>query len=296
MVSSNYRVTQQSLARRTTSNMQETLARLQETQNQISSNRRITKPSDDPVGAATALRLRSDVDRNAQISSNIDDATAWLNTADDTLGMVVTATHQARDLSIQAQNGALSQTERDAIGAQLDQIRATMIGLANTKYSGRAIFAGTANTAAYDTSGNFLGTSNAVERTVAPGEQVQINVTGDAVFGPNGSDLFTNITNLATAVRAGNGVAIDAQVTNLDARTTIVQTRLAEIGARTQRIDAMKSRNDSGAVSLKQQLSGVEDLDLPKALVEMQLRQVAYQAALQSTAKVIQPTLADFLK
>ena len=296
MVSSDYRVTQHTMARRSTSNMQRTLAQLQEVQNQISSNKRITKASDDPVGAASALRLRSDVDRSDQISRNLGDAEAWLNTADDTLGAVVTQIHRARDLAIQSQNGAISQTERDAIGTELDKIRETLLGLANTQYSGRSIFAGTASTAAYDSSGNFLGTSNSVERTVAPGVRVQINVTGDDVFGPSGGDLFANINTLATAVRAGSSSGIDAALTAVDARTTTVQARLAEVGARTRRVETMKDRNDTGAISLKQELSAVEDLDLPKALIEAQLRQVAYQAALQTTAKVIQPTLVDFLR
>ncbi len=296
MVSSDFRVTQHSLAQRTTTNMQTALQRLQEIQDQISSNKSITKASDDPVGAATALRLRSDVDRNAQITRNIDDATSWLNSADDTLNAVVTQVQRAKDLAIQAQNGTLSQTEQDAIATELDSIRQTMIGLGNTQYAGRSIFAGTANTAAYDSSGNFLGTNNAVERSIAPGTRVQINVTGGDVFGPAGADIFANMASLATAVRAGNSASIDAAVTALDGRTTIVQSRLAQIGATTRRVDTMKDRNDTGAITLKQDLSSVEDLDLPKAMMEMQLRQVAYQAALQTTAKVIQPSLLDFLK
>jgi flagellar hook-associated protein 3 FlgL len=276
--------------------MQRTLSQLQDIQNQISANKRITKASDDPVGAASSLRLRSDVDRSDQIDRNLGDAQAWLNTADDTLGEVVTQVQRARDLAIQSQNGALAQTERDAIATELDKIRETMLGLANTQYSGRSIFAGTANTAAYDSSGNFLGTSNAVERTVSPGVRVRINVTGDDVFGPSGADLFANIATLATAVRGGNTNSIDAAVVAIDTRTSTVQARLAEVGARTRRIETMKDRNDSGAISLKQELSSVEDIDLPKALIEAQLRQVAYQAALQTTAKVIQPTLVDFLR
>ncbi len=296
MVSSDYRVTQHTMARRTTSNMQRTLSQLQEVQNQISSNKRITKASDDPVGTASALRLRSDVERSDQIDRNLGDAQAWLNTADDTLGAVVSQIHRVRDLAIQSQNGSIAQTEREAIATELDKIREGLIGLANTQYSGRSIFAGTANTAAYDSSGNFLGTSNAVQRTVAPGVRVQINVTGDDVFGPGGNDLFANITALATAVRAGVSNGTDAALVAVDARTTIVQARLAEIGARTRRVETMKERNDTGVISLKQELSAVEDLDLPKALIEAQLRQVAYQAALQTTAKVIQPSLVDFLR
>lgn len=296
MVSSDYRVTQHSIARRTTSNMQATLARLQEVQEQISANKRITKVSDDPVSAASALKLRSSVDRNTQIDRNIADATAWLNTADDALTGMVTQIHRARDLAIQSQNGALSQTERDAIATELDKIRDTMVGLANAQYAGRSVFAGTANSAAYDSSGNFLGTSAAVERTVAPGVRVQVNVAGDVAFGTAGSDIFTAVNNIATAVRAGNSNNIDAALTNLDTRTTNLQSSIAEIGARTRRIDTMKDRNDSDGITLKQDLSAAEDLDLPRAILEMQLRSVAYQAALQTTAKVIQPTLVDFLR
>ncbi len=296
MVSSDYRVTQHSIARRTTSNMQATLARLQEVQEQISANKRITKVSDDPVSAASALKLRSSVDRNTQIDRNIADATAWLNTADDALNGVVTQIHRARDLAIQSQNGALSQTERDAIATELDKIRDTMLGLANAQYAGRSVFAGTANNAAYDSSGNFLGTSGAVERTVAPGVRVQVNVAGDVAFGAAGSDVFTAVNNIATAVRAGNSNNIDAALTNLDTRTANLQSSIAEIGARSRRIDTMKDRNDSDGITLKQDLSAAEDLDLPKAILEMQLRSVAYQAALQTTAKVIQPTLVDFLR
>jgi flagellar hook-associated protein 3 FlgL len=58
----------------------------------------------------------------------------------------------------------------------------------------------------------------------------------------------------------------------------------------------MKNRNDSGAITLQSNLSNVEDIDLPKVMMDFQMQQVAYQAALSATAKVIQPSLADFLQ
>jgi flagellar hook-associated protein 3 FlgL len=296
MVSSNFRVTPQILARRTTANMQATLSSLQQIQAEVSSQKRIQKPSDDPVGMVSSLRLRSDVDRNTQIGRNIDDATAWLGTADNALNSVVAQINKARDLAIQAQNGTMTQTERDSIATQIDDIRQNIIGLANTQYAGRSIFAGTVAGPAYDSSGNYLGNSVQVDRTVAPGTRVPVNVTGDDVFGPAGGDLFTNLSSLSTEIRTGTSSTIDTAVTNLDTRTSTVQARLADIGARTNRVDAMKTRNGDDALSLKSNLSDVEDVDLPKALMDMQMQQVAYQAALQTTAKVIQPSLVDFLK
>jgi flagellar hook-associated protein 3 FlgL len=296
MVSSDFRVTPQILARRTTSNMQATLASLQKIQEQVSSNKRITKPSDDPVGMVSSMRLRSEVDRNTQITRNIDDAGSWLATADNVLTSVVEQVTRARDLGLSAQNGVLTATERNALASEIENIRTGIIGLGNTKFSGRAIFAGSANNAAYDASGNFIGNSDAVQRTIAPGVKVQVNLTGDDVFGPAGADLLTNLADLASQVRSGSSNSIDTAIDTLDTRTTTVKSRLADIGARTNRVDAMRDRNSADSISLRSNLSAVEDIDLPKALMDMQMQQVAYQAALQTTAKVIQPSLVEFLR
>jgi flagellar hook-associated protein 3 FlgL len=296
MVSSDFRITQLAMANSATSNMQQTLARLQQLQGEISSNRRIQKPSDDPVGTVSALHLRSGLGQNTQIGRNISDAQSWLGNADNTLSSVVSQIQRVRDLAVQSQNGALGSTELAAMGDELDQLKASLIGLANTKLGNRSLFAGTAAGAAFDSTGNYLGTGGAIERTIAPGQRLQINLTGDSVFGAPGNNLFTVIGDLATAVRAGNTTGIDAALTNLDTRTATVQSQLAVVGARGQRIDNIKVLNDSGAITMKQSLSLVEDVDLPKAIMDMQMQQVAYQAAIAATAKAIQPSLLDFLK
>ncbi len=295
MVSADYRVTQASMARKVTTNLQRSLQKLEQLQDQISSNRQIRRPSDSPVGTVAALQLRADLGRNEQIARNLDDATAWLASADDALMSVVEQITRARDLTIQAQNGALGQPERDAIATEIDNIREGLIGLANTRYLDRSIFAGTVDTAAYDTAGNYLGQSAAIERTIAPGVRVQINLNGDELFGPAGGDLFTTLTDLANAIRT-NPAAIDAELLDLDAGTNVIQQRQAEVGARLKRIFTMQDRNSAGAITLKQSLSQVEDVDLPQAIMEMRIRETAYNAALATTAMVIQPSLVDFLR
>src|SRR4051794_10675104 len=103
-MSSITRVTQRSLADDATTNMQQMLARLGRLQHEISSNRRISRPSDDPVGIVLSLRTRGDIGTNSQIERNIDDGNAWLSSADSALNDVVTQLRQARTLAIQAQN------------------------------------------------------------------------------------------------------------------------------------------------------------------------------------------------
>jgi flagellar hook-associated protein 3 FlgL len=75
-----------------------------------------------------------------------------------------------------------------------------------------------------------------------------------------------------------------------------VQTAQASVGARSNRVQSLQQTANDRQVDLQSQLSEVEDIDLPKTITDMTLQQTAYQAALGATAKVIQPSLMDFLR
>jgi flagellar hook-associated protein 3 FlgL len=296
MPSADFRIAHTSIARRSTDNLQRTLAALSRKQEEVSSLKRLRRPSDSPVDAVSALRLRSDMGRNEQISRNIDDAMGWLGVADNALTAVVEQLNRVRDLAVQARNASADATAREGIASEVEKIRETLLGLANTEYNGRAIFAGTASTdAAYDASGAYQGVSRTIERTVAPGVRVQINVNGDEVFGATGNDLFLAVNQIANAVRSDPS-QLDTLVADLDTRTETVKTRLAEVGTRFRRVETMKDRNTADSLTMRQNLSNVEDTDLAQAVMELQLQEVAYQAALQATARAIQPSLVDFLR
>src|SRR6266567_3376232 len=93
--------------------------RVDSLQNQITSGSRITKPSDDPIGAARALSLQESLDQSTQYGRNIDQATSWLNSTDSALGSVTDALHRARELAVQAANGTLGPSDRSAIQAEI---------------------------------------------------------------------------------------------------------------------------------------------------------------------------------
>jgi flagellar hook-associated protein 3 FlgL len=124
---------------------------------------------------------------------------------------------------------------------------------------------------------------------------VQVNVNGDDVFGKPGSDLFTLLGQISEAV-VSNPSQLDQLAPNLDTSVQNVQTQLAQVGARFNRVESMKTQNSSDALTMKQNLSTIEDADLAQVMMNLQSQQVAYQAALEATARSIQPSLADFLK
>ena len=201
------RISDLSLSQNSIQYLQSSLSTLSTLQSQASTGKKLTKPSDSPVDIGQSLHLRASLNRNTQLAANISDAEGWLGTTDSTLGSVVTQLQQVHTLVLQAVNGSNDQNAKDALANQIDQIRQQLIGLANTQYNNRLLFGGTAaGNAAYDSSGNYVGTSAAVQRTVAPGVQVQVNVNGDSVFGQAGNNLFTTLTNISSAIHGNQSL------------------------------------------------------------------------------------------
>jgi len=296
MTSANSRIPDQMLITNSLSDLQASFAKLTDLQNQASSMKRLSKPSDAPADVVSAMELHAGLNRNTQYATNLGDASAWLGSADNALTSAVTQMQRVNDLVVQAANGSMDANTRSGIASEIDQIRETLIGIANTQYAGRPIFAGTASgNVAYDQNGNYVGISAAVQRNIAPGQTVQVNVNGDAVFGTGNNDLFTTLAAISNAVR-NDPTQLSALQTTFSTQTTNVQTQLAQVGARYQRVSTLQSQNTADNLTMKQNLSNIEDADIAQVMVQLQAQQVAYQAALEATAKAIQPTLADFLK
>jgi flagellar hook-associated protein 3 FlgL len=289
------RVSDLSLSQNAIQYLQASLSQVSSLQNEASSGKKLTKPSDSPVDIGTSLQLRAGLNRNTQLAANISDAEGWLGTTGATLGSVVTQLQQVNSLVIQAANGSNDQTSRDAIANQIDQIRQGLLQLANSQYDNRPLFGGTsAGATAYDSSGNYVGTSAAVQRTIAPGVQVQVNVNGDAVFGTPGNDIFTTLTQLSDAIHGNQSLtALSAQ---LNTQTQQVETAQASVGATYSRVDSTKAQNTTNATTMTQGLSNVEDADMAQVLMNLQAQETTYQAALAAAAKAIQPSLAAFLQ
>ena len=293
----NTRITGQMLSNNALAGLQANLGRLQDLQEQLSSGRRINRPSDDPVGAAASMELRSAQTRTNQYVRNAENGRGWLGTADTALTSMLDATSRLRDLLLGSLSGAKDASVRSATAQEVDTLRDSMLGLANTAYLGRPIFAGNAATGqAYDATGTYLGDTGQVFRTVAKGTQVQVNVTGPEVFGTGASSLFTVASDIAAHLRADDTTALQADISRLDNAVGVVQDKLAEVGARYNRVDAMRGTAETHLTTLTDELSAAEDIDLPATIMNLQLQQTAYQAALGAAGKVLQPSLLDFLR
>ena len=296
-MSSAFRITERSLSTSALAGLQASLSQLQDTQAKLSSGKAISRPSDSPSGTMTALRLRAGIDRADQFDRNASDGLARLGTTDSALQDGLDTLRSARNAVVSGTNAALSASDREALAEQVDGLRQSLLAVANTTYLNQPVFAGTSSASeAYDANGTYQGDSGTVNRTIAPGVSVAVNATGEDAFGPAGDDIFKTLSDISNDLRTNPSKLSTTDLNKLDAGYLRMQNTLASVGSRYHQIDIMQQRNQTNQLDAKTQLSSVEDVDVAATTVDLQMQEVAYQAALGATARSIQPSLIDFLK
>ncbi|GAA2747405.1 flagellar hook-associated protein FlgL [Terrabacter aerolatus] len=291
------RVTDQTMslaAQRALAGRQSRLASAQET---ATSGTRIARPSDDPVGTGEALRVRADLAAQGQYQRNIADGTTWLSTLDSALDGATGLLRQVRDAVVQGGNGSLNQSARDGLASVVDGLRKDLLATANTRLLGRNVFAGTSDAEAAFTDGTpptFNGAAGAVDRRVAPDQTVRVDVDGTAAFGNGSTSVFALLDGIAADLRAGTDPT--ARLAALDSAMSGVVATRSDVGSRLAELTRAGQSATTTTTSLTARRSAIEDVDLGQAVLDLQLQQTAYQAALAVTAKVIQPSLTEFLR
>ncbi|MGE4439892.1 MAG: flagellar hook-associated protein FlgL [Desulfomicrobium sp.] len=123
-------------------NLQDTQSRLMDLNMQASSQKRINKPSDDPVGTARVLNYRTSLSSIDQYRENIDTAKGWLGLADESMIQVSTLLTKLKGLAEQGATGTMTASDREATSYEVRQIFSQLVNLANTRYEGNSIFGG----------------------------------------------------------------------------------------------------------------------------------------------------------
>jgi flagellar hook-associated protein 3 FlgL len=136
------RITQGMITEAFMRNLSNNLKRLGEKQDILSSGKRVSRPSDDPVSAATAMRIRENMASLEQYIRNTDDAITWLNNTESALSNVNDILQRIRELTVKAANGTNTPDDRIKILDEVTQLKEQLLQEANTSYSGRYIFAG----------------------------------------------------------------------------------------------------------------------------------------------------------
>lgn len=296
------RITNNMMSQNLLRNLESAQGKMDQLQNQISSGHRINRPSDDPVGIQNAMRLKSNISSVEQWKSNADEALSYMNTTDSTLGEITSMLQRVKELAVQGANGTVTTEDKGTIAAEVDQISDHLKMLANTQIGSKYIFSGTATDKKLEISSNGTvsqGNDQYVEFEVGNNLRIPISVKGQDLFGaattPTGG-IFTTLSELSEALKSGDLAGINKGLANVDKNIDNVITVRSGLGARTNRMTALQEQLDYTSTNLQQNLSGIQDADIAVTITEFTNSQNVYKAALSVGAKIIQPSLVDFMR
>lgn len=266
-------------------------------QREVSSLKRVQRPSDDPSAASQVVAERTE---QRQLDSFIDataSVDARLRVADSVLSDTLNLLTTAQTKTAAANNSYVTQQQRDALALEIEGIRDTLLSNVNTQVKGAYIFSGTDLTdQPYTKNGlgvvqAYAGNGSNQILDIDRNRAVAVTFDGDALV----DTLFADLDALVTAIRSGDGAGMQAGMQQLQAafeRATAMQSRvgndLSDLDEQQLRLDQMKRASET-------RRSGLEDANLAEAITNMSQAETAHSAALKAVAAANRPSLLDYL-
>lgn len=291
------RVTNKLLVDNFLRNLNYNLRRMKEAQYKLSSGHQIEVASDDPVGASMIMKLKSDLADLNQYKKNIEDARSWLEYTETALINIEGALERLREIVIYGANGTLSDSDRYALAEEVKELKDHIIQEANASYAGRYIFGGyKTDNPPYDSSAGYNGDNGEIKYEVSPGNRLRVNLTGDEVFNST-YNLFQVIDDIYNDLMNGDTSTLSGiRLSELDECIDNILKCRAQIGAKVKRIEDTMKAYEADEINLTKLLAQSEDADLAQVVMDLTNQENVYRAALATGARIIQPSLADFLR
>jgi flagellar hook-associated protein 3 FlgL len=267
---------------------------LKDIEEKVSSGKNFNRPSDDPVAMVSSLNFQTALSRVGQYQQNVATGNLWLSSSETAISQASDLANKAQQIASQMSTGSQTDAARAQAAEEVGQLIDQAISLGNTQVAGKYIFAGyrtgTAPFAKTTVGGVetviYNGDTNDFQIQVGTNEQLAVGKNGQTVFVD--ANLFTALENLKQAITNNDLPAIQQQSTILQGTEDSLQTQLAEVGTKQNRLQDKQNVLAQWSNNIQDQISNLENVDYNQAIVELQQKQTAYQVALQSAAQITQ--------
>lgn len=357
-------------------NVSKNRSQMSELQNQAATQKRVTKPSDDPLAASRVLSNRIDLQGNRQFVKNLNFAKSFLEISDQSLGDLSELLMRAKELALSQSNDASGNEEsRRVVATEIEQLYNQMVNIGNRKLGDRFIFGGfKTQNAPFDVTGKYEGDPGEMNIHIDKEAFIPMNVTGGRIFhgigvdrggmvkptpaqpktieewniakekeakiksnservqydangqpvaqeqvnprGPasaggqrltmpesdsdnqlaQGVNLFRVLKDLEISLRTNQKAGVQDSLNHLDdALSQVVLTR-AQVGSRGMALDNYMGSLEKAKVDNQIAISSLEDADIFSTVSDITKTESTLQATLQTSGKLIQPSLLDFLR
>ncbi len=265
----------------------------------VASGKEINRPSDDPEGAARVVRYRSKMAGIEQYQENIGQGKAFLNHVDTSLGLAYDLLVSAKEIALSAGNANRSEAELLGFAGNVAAIRDQLVTEANAKLNDQYLFGGYRTTQTpYDGSGAYSGDSGTFEIRVGENSTLLLNLPGDEVFGAAGGgvDIFQAFNDLESAMTIGDTNGIQQGISDLEAGIEQISASRAVAGFRVNHLESIAISLEELNFDTTARLSETEDADMTEAVMAFTRQEIAFQAAMAASARLLQTNLQHFLK
>lgn len=294
------RVTQSMLSTQLLRNLNTNMSRMEHQLNQLSTTKKINKPSDDPVGITYSLRYRSELAANEQYQRNIDSTLSYIDFTDTLMDQAGEIMHRANTLAVRASNGTNPPSAMEAIAIELRELKQQLVDIGNSKLNGKYVFNGQkTDIPPYNeaTAATDVTDPHYIYFEVGAGIQIPTNISGNEVFGPAGGDnAFAILDDLITMVENNDHAAVSGTLGRIDARQEAFLGARSEIGAKRNRTELVEGRLKDIGINIVALQSKTEDVDMAELITQLTISESVYQSSLSAGARIVKPSLLDFLR
>jgi flagellar hook-associated protein 3 FlgL len=289
-------------------NVQGSLAKTQE---QLSTGKQITKPSDAPDKASLVTRLESEIARQKSYQGNIKSIEIRLKAEETALNSTSDVMFRMKELAVQAANDTLGAADRKTISLEMTELRNQILSLANSQDSnGNYLFAGSRVSQmpfSPDAKGVLVYKGDQARMVVGVGDNRRMNqnipgsdaftnvVRDDGKGGRIGIGFFQSLGDLIDAVKGSNRVAIQRGISEIDSLQQGLSDATAQVGTDLNVVDSQNNVLDEITLRLKTTMSDIQDLDYTEAITKMNKDQLALEAAQSSFAKISKLSLFNYI-
>ena len=334
-------------------NIQKNRSQMSDLQNQAATQKRVNKPSDDPLAAARVLSTRVDLQGNRQYVKNLTYARGFLEFTDQALGDLTEVLVRAKELAInQASDASGNEETRRTVATEIEQLSHSMVGIGNRKLADRFIFGGfRTQSAPFTRDGTYQGDEGEMNVNVDKGAFLPMNVPGSRVFlgiginefgavkgappqarsvaelhqqnveepiegapeltddlperllpdeteraAPLGVNLFRIIKDLEVSLRTNDKAGVQDSLDLIDSALSQVVATRSQVGSRAASLNQLTAGLEKAKIDDQATISTLEDADVFETVSDINRTQATLQATLQTSGKIVQQSLMDFLR
>jgi len=273
---------------------------------QVTSGKRLTQASDDPTAATNIMESASSLRALDQYKTNIQRASSRVGMEDSVLQQLGNILTRAKELGLSQAAGTADSQSRSVANAEVQQLFQQIVSLGNTKLGDEYLFGGNqTQTAPFSATGSgatldYTTTTPQGQRSIQIGDGQTLAVAHDGKQMMLDTGVLDAVKQLSRALDPTSTTygqdGINAAMMSLDGAFNAVQTLVGDVGAQGKQLDSTQANLDAYKTNLTTFKSDLEDVDIETAVTDLTNRQVAYQAAMLATSKVMGLTLADYLK